>query len=311
MTFEKNVLLAPYTSLNIGGPAEYFFVAESEEALTQAIAEAQGRSLPVTILSGGTNVLIADRGIAGLVILNRIRGIEEDGMRLRAGAGTPVSEVVARSVSLGLAGLSWAGGLPGTLGGAIYGNAGTFQRAIGEVVESVRYIDENGEFRERSGSECGFRYRTSVFKEKLRGAVITSAVFALTRGDKEKLQQEMLEAIQWRNEHQPGALMTAGSFFRNAELPEGFALPEGKHPGQGSNKVPAGWMIDKLGLKGKQIGGAKVSEMHANFIVNDGDATAEDVRRLVAFIKEKVRERFGVELEEEVRYLGFPDKRDA
>lgn len=310
MEFQQNVPLAPYTSLKIGGPAEYFATCATPEEVISAVREAREKQLSLTVLAGGTNVLVDDAGIRGVVLLMRIRGIEQDGSLMRAFTGTPIAELVAKSVNAGLAGLSWAGGLPGTVGGAVFGNAGTFGHAIGDTLEYVEIIDERGERRVITKSECGFDYRTSVFKTQHPEWILLSATFALPRGDREALHKEMLDAVAFRNAHHP-APSSAGSFFKNpdARPPIGFSgggtvPPRGDSPPrEWFSRVPAGWLIDRAGLKGTRVGGATISEKHANFVVNAENATAEDIRVLAQHIKDTVREKFGVELEEEVRYL--------
>lgn len=299
MEFQRNVSLAAYTTLKIGGPAEYFFVAEKKDDVLAALNEAKKRTMSVTVLGGGTNVLIADEGIPGLTILMRIDTLERHGTQFYAEAGVVMGRLIAQSVAQDLAGLAWAGGLPGRLGGAIAGNAGTFGHAIGDSVVTVEAVCE-GAVRSFSRDECNFRYRTSRFKEDLRGAVILSATLQCSKGDHEKLREEMRSAVLFRDAHHPAPL-SAGSFFKNPDAPEGFSGPV--RDGHGFRKAPAGWLIEQVGLKGVRIGGAAISEKHANFVINAGGATAKDVQALAQIVQEKVFEKFGIHLEEEVRML--------
>lgn len=304
--FKRNVALALFTTLKIGGPAEYFFEATTRETLREAVQQARAHNLPVTILGGGSNVLIADEGVRGLVILVRMRGVEVSGNKMTVQAGTVFGEIVARSVSEKLSGLAWAGGLPGTLGGAIFGNAGTFGHAIGDIVDSVEILDPIGKEYTLTREACRFGYRTSVLKETMRDAVILQAVLVLVSGDADALRHEMLQAVQFRNEHHP-APSSAGSFFQNPDAPEGFTGPT--KDGHGFAKIPAGWLVEQAGLKGIHVGGAMISEKHANFVVNMGFATARDVQGLAKLVKDRIFEKFGITLEEEVRMLPEPQAR--
>jgi len=307
MEFQRNVSLAPYTSLKIGGPADYFIEVRDRATLAEALVRAQRQGLRVTVLSGGTNVFVADRGIGGLVILIRLHGIREDGERFIVDAGTLMGAVVARSVEKGLAGLSWAGGLPGTVGGAVVGNAGTFGHSVSEVVEAVDCLMPDGAARMFTRKECGFDYRTSTFKEEYCEAIIVGATFVLIPGDREVLQREMREAIRFRTSHHPSP-SSAGSFFKNPSMPP-RANPDLLHAREDGEvkqwfgRIPAGWLIDRAGLKGTRIGDAMLSPQHANFVVNAGHATSEEVKTLATLVKDRVYERFGVILEEEVRFL--------
>lgn len=309
MELKRDVVLAPFTSFKVGGPAEYLVFAKDRGELKDALKYAKKKKLPVTILSGGTNVLIADSGIRGMVILMRMRGIARKGETLDVLAGTSVGELVGYTVREGLGGLAWAGGLPGTVGGAVFGNAGTFGHDIAESLVHVEVVHQRGGIEDLSREACRFGYRTSAFKEEdLSDAAIVSVTLQMTEKDPELLKEEMLDAIRWRNEHQP-ATNTAGSFFKNPKNPGGLDIPEDKISGQGADEtIPVGWLIDSLGLKRVKVGGAYVSEKHANFLMNDGTATAEDILGLAASIKSRVQSEYGIELEEEVRMLGFAER---
>lgn len=303
MKLRQAVVLAPYTSLKIGGPAEFLCEAENEPDVAEALDVARGKGLAVHVLGGGTNTLVADEGIGGMTLLMRNRGIAVDGTRMAVGAGTPMGEVVARSIREKLAGLAWAGGLPGTLGGAVFGNAGTFGHAIGDAVESVRAMHSDGRIEEFPADACGFAYRTSRFKKEKLPVVILGATLRLTPGNAQQLREEMLKAIAFRNAHHP-APSSAGSFFQNPEVVEHFSGPV--KDGHGFRNIPAGWLVEHAGLKGFRVGGAKVSEQHANFLVNAGNATAQDVRALAQRVKDEVYKKYGIQLKEEVRTLPEP-----
>ena len=307
--FKKNVLLAPYTSLRVGGVAEYFFEAKSSEELKEALTTATQKKIHVTVLGGGQNVLVADKGVKGLVVLVRFKKITIEANTVYAEAGVALGELLAKVSLAGLSGFEWAGGLPGTVGGAIFGNAGTFGHAIGELVEYVEVLDTDLLLKKISQEECEFGYRTSVFKSALRGHVITGAKLRLQRGEISDVQKELRERVLWRSKHHP-PYHSAGCIFKNPAEEHYHRVSfdavdaEGK-PVEWFGRVPAGWLIDRAGLKGMVVGGAKVSEVHANFVTNAKNATAEDVITLISIIKERVHRKFGVLLQEEVQYLGF------
>jgi len=305
MDFKENVILAPYTSFKVGGPAQYLFEATSKESLRAALQQARRNKLAITLLSGGSNVLIADKGIKGLVILMRMRGIERVGGSMDVIAGTSIGELVGYTVREGLRGLAWAGGLPGSVGGAVFGNAGTFGHDMAESITNIEIVHQNSSVEQLTKDSCRFGYRTSMLKEDMPEAAIVSATFSMTKGDKDALSVQMMEAIRWRNEHQP-ATNTAGSFFRNPPKPDGLDIPPEKISGQGANEtIPVGWLIESLGLKHVHIGGAHVSGLHANFLMNGGKASAKDILGLAASIKSSVLAAYDIELQEEVRLLGF------
>ena len=306
--FKKNIPLAPYTSLRIGGPAEYFFEAKNKDVLREALLFAKKENIPITILGGGQNVLIADKGIGGLVIAMRMKQITIEDKKVYAEAGVVIGEVLSKTVSAGRAGLQWAGGLPGTVGGAVFGNAGTFGHAFGEFIEYVEVLRDDLTFQKVPQEECAFDYRTSAFKSTRKGDVIVGAEFSLVKGDSAVVQKELRERIQWRTAHHP-PYQSAGCIFKNPAEQHyhkvALDVTEDVRPVEWFGRVPGGWLIDRAGLKGLRVGGAKVSEVHANFVMNDQNATAEDIIILISVIKERVHRKFGVLLQEEVQYLGF------
>ena len=207
-----------------------------------------------------------------------------------------------------MSGMEWAAGIPGTIGGAIRGNARAFGKDTGTVIESVEFLDVNElKIKNFNNNECEFSYWGSIFKKK-ENLVILSAKIKLESGDKSKSQEEITNIIKKRIAVQPQGVGSPGSFFLNpvvtkAELHQEFEKDKGVK--SKDDKLPAGWIIDQAGLRGKKIGGAMVSEKHANFIVNTGNATAEDVMMLASYIKQQVRDKYGIQLESEVNYVGF------
>ncbi len=256
---QKNILLAPYTTFKIGGPAKYFFIAKTSEDLIRAVDFAKQKNLPYFILGNGSNLLVSDHGFDGLVIKIQNSKLEIRNSRITAEAGIKLSDLVRFSVENNLTGLEWAIGIPGTIGGAVKVNASAFGKEMKKLVKKVKKIDD----------------------------VIISVELKLERGNQDKSRELIKEFIKKRKQTQPLGQFCAGCIFRNLE-------------GQS-----AGQLIDRAGLKGKRINGAMISEKHANFIINSNSAKARDVVKLINLIKERVKEKFNVELEEEIQYLGF------
>jgi UDP-N-acetylmuramate dehydrogenase len=315
MNIQKNVSLAPYTTIKIGGPAKFFIEAESEDEIVEALSYAKENDLRIFILGGGSNVLISDQGFDGLVIRIQNSKFKIQNSAIECGAGCSLIKIVSESAKAGLAGLEWAAGIPGTVGGAVAGNAGAFGGEMSDLVDSLRVLDKSKLQTLPAGRQvtnykalnCNFAYRDSIFKQN-PNLIILSCVIRLKRGDSKKSQQMVADIIQQRKALQPYDFPSSGSFFKNAvtdkeDLLEDFKRDTGKEAKGGV--IPAGYLIDRLGLRGKKIGGVMVSEMHGNFLVNTGKAKAEDVIILASLIKEKVRNRFGIQLKEEVQLVGF------
>ena len=273
---KKNVLLKNYTTFKIGGRAKYFYIAKNKEDLIRAITLAKKMKLPFFILGGGSNLLISDRGFNGLVIK----------------FGQPLSLYVSK-------GLEWAVGIPGTIQGAVCGNAGAFKQSMQDAVKEVEVFDvKTGEIKNFKNKDCQFSYKDSIFKKK-KNLIILSVKIKnrASEGSEDEDENEVLiaskksnaqkikEYLDYRKERQPLNFPSAGSVFKN---PPGFS---------------AGELIDECGLKGKKIGNVKISEKHANFIVNLGRGEAKDVMRLIKIIKNRVKKKFGVVLEEEIVIL--------
>lgn len=326
---QKNVLLAPFTTFQIGGAAQYFFIAKTREDIIKAIRWAEKEKLPFFILGGGSNLLVADEGYDGLVIKieNREWKIQSDNTRFKiiCEPGVWLAKLVSKSQELGITGLEWAVGIPGTVGGAIRGNAGAFGFSISEIVKSVEVLEVslsqinknqnfNSKFKIKSfkNSKCQFQYRDSIFKRN-PDLIILSVEFELKRDNQGEIQKRIREFFAYRKQTQPLNLPSAGSIFKNLKLKNISAellreLPEIKEF-QKKGMIPAGFLIEKAGLKGKKIGKAQISTKNANFIVNLGKAYAKDVLSLIALAKEKVKEKFDMILEEEIEYLGIDQKR--
>jgi UDP-N-acetylmuramate dehydrogenase len=290
---EPGRVLAPLTSFRIGGPAALFAEPQGDDDLA-AIARAIGATgVRWTVLGKGSNVLVSDAGVAGLVIrLGRAyRWMEPDGTRMRAGAAMPLPRVSGGAAAAGLTGLEFGVAIPGSLGGAVRMNAGAHARSMSDVVESVRTFSiPDGTTRVVPAEEAGFAYRTSAFG---RGTLVLEATMALREADPRTIRELMDEARAWRRDTQPLAEPSCGSVFKN---------PPGDH---------AARLVDAAGCKGLAHGGAQVSTKHANFIVTRPGATAADVFAVIRDVRARVRDRFGVELETEVEFVGDPDAHRA
>lgn len=303
---KKNVPLSQYTTFRIGGPAKYFVEIKNQEELMEALNFSKKENLDFFILGGGSNLLVSDDGFSGLVIKMRNSECRFEGNSVECGAGMPLSGLVKQSIEKGLEGLEWAAGIPGTVGGAVRGNAGAFGKSMQDVVEKVKIITEKGELKILDWDRCEFSYRGSGFKKNSK-LVIFSVFIKLNAGDSESLKEKTKEIIAKRIMKQPKGF-SAGSFFINPVVPSVDLIKEFEEENNTKskeNKVPAGWLIERVGIKGKKIGGAQLSETHANYIMNTGQASAQDVIILASLIKQKVRDELGVELHEEVEYLGF------
>jgi UDP-N-acetylmuramate dehydrogenase len=286
-----NEPVARYTTARIGGPADVLVEAASAKELKSLVVAARKWELPMTILGGGANVLVSDAGLRGLVIVNKAKRIKfRDGAQVWCESGTVLPTLARECVARGLAGLEWAVGVPGTVGGAVVGNAGAHGRDVAADLLSATILNDANEVVEWSKSDLQFGYRSSRIKREVRSLrrtqyAVLAATFQLTPGDSSELAKKADEFNDYRRRTQPpGASM--GSMFKN---PPGAA---------------AGRLIDQCGLKGMRVGDAEISIVHANFFVNHGQAKASDVKALIELARERVRERFGVELELEIELLG-------
>lgn len=293
---ERDVPLAPFTTFKVGGPADWFVRASSASEVKSALAAARADGLPVTVLGGGSNVLVADAGVRGVVIRvhgGEVRAISEQA--IRADGGLTINGLVRWTINRGVAGLEAWAGTPGTVGGAIYGNAHFQGRLIGELVESVEVVTAEGHELRIAAADMEFGYDRSRLQRTRE--LVLSADFRTGRGDPAALRAIARDSLAYRKRTQPLESASAGCIFQNPDaavdrVPDGIA-------------ASAGALVDRAGLKGSREGAARVSPTHGNFIVNEGTASAADIRRLIERCREQVRSRFGVELRDEIVYLGF------
>ena len=307
LKIKGEVPLKDHTIFKIGGPARYFFVAQNEKDLKNAILWAKKKKIPFFILGGGSNVLFSDEGFRGLVIKIQNSNLkiqnENSKFKIICGAGLSLSKLVFKSLEIGATGLENLAGIPGTLGGAIWGNAGAFGREIGDVVEEVKVLDVRGlklEIKKLKKDDCKFGYRDSIFKKR-KNWVILEATLKLKKGEKKEIEERIKEILKLRKEKQPLELPCAGSIFKNIPIEKVPKKIQEKFKERIKNGfLPAGALIEAANLKGYQVGGAKISEKHANFIVNLGNAKASDVLKLIELTKKKVRKKFKIQLKEEI-----------
>lgn len=314
---QKNVLLASYTTFGIGGLAKYFAEAETLEDLREFCDWAKAKSVGIFVLGGGSNVLISDKGFSGLVIKITNSKFRIENSKLYAASGTPLAKLVLESANVGLSGLEWAIGIPGTVGGAICGNSGAFGKETGALVESVGVLDyKNFSLSSFNKNQCDFSYRDSIFKRQAN-LIILDAVFVLKKEDDKKIIfDKMKDSVKQRTNSLVGNKSvdgrSAGYFFKNIEWKRKDInkseilkkFPELKQFAE-KPKISAGFLIEFLGMKGKIIGEAQVSEKHANFLINLGQAKAEHVMMLSSLIKQRIYNHYGFSLEEEVQLIGF------
>src|SRR2546425_3561181 len=279
--------LATRTSFGIGGPAEYFAEMANPQTIEFALEGCRLRAIPHLLLGAGTILLIADAGVEGLVIRVVNRDYEVDGTRIRAGAGLKMMRLARIAADAGLRGFDFAIGVPGTVGGAVYQNAGCWGKELREVlVEACGYMPGSGR-KTWSPADLKLGYRSSALRDgALKGALVVEATIQLQRGDGEEAKSVMAKLTRERNETQPIKTKNCGSVFKNP-------------PGDS-----AGRLVQAAGLKGTREGAAVVSELHGNFIINEGGATAADVKRLIERVMVEVKRRFGVQLEPEVEMVG-------
>ncbi len=299
----EDVLMSDYTTFRIGGKAKYFTEARDGEELKKAISFAREKELPFFILGNGSNILVSDNGYNGLIVKMTNNRIWQEDDSVVAEAGLLLSSLGSFCLKNSLTGLEWSTGIPGSLGGAVRGNAGAFESSMADLVLSVDFFNSrSGELSTLDNRACRFSYRESVFK-KDNSLIILSVKLKKKLGDRDLIEAKMRDNLNYRREKHPQE-PSAGSIFKGVKLTDRIKdrWPEAI---QFKELIPAAFLIDKVGLKGEKIGGAMTSTVHPNFIINVGRAKAEDVVRLIKRVKEKVREEVGVTLEEEICYLGI------
>lgn len=282
-----NIPMKNYTSFKIGGPAEYFVQIKNVEELQEALKIHQQTKEPLTIIGNGSNLLVNDNGIKGIVLQINIKKLEiqeeKDSIKVIVGSGNKLGELAQKLAQKEIAGFEFASGIPGTIGGAIRMNAGAHGTEMKDIVQTITYVDKMGKIHKMTAEQAKFQYRKSIFAEK--DYIIIEAELKLQKGKKKEIQEKMQEYAKYRKEKQPLEYPSAGSTFKRGE---DFITAK---------------LIDECGLKGYQIGGAQISEKHAGFIINKGNATAEDVLKLIEYTKEQVYKKFNKVIETEIEVI--------
>ncbi len=305
LTVSRDAPLAAHTRFAIGGPADFYAETGSVAAFIQALAAARASGRDYLVMGGGTNLVVADAGFRGIMLRFVSRDMLASGTQVSCDAGAELQDLVDFAAGHGLAGLETLAGIPGSVGAAVYGNAGAYGHAIAERVHRVRFFD--GErVRWLENAECQFGYRESIFKRR-KDWIVFSVELRLTPADAEVLRQTADGILRERNAKFPASMKCAGSIFKNlllAELPPDTAarVPQAVIR---EGKVPAAYFLEQAGAKGMSRGDIHVAAYHANLIYNGGSGTAADLRALIGELKERVRLQSGIELEEEVQYVGF------
>lgn len=293
---KENILkqepMQKHTSIKIGGKADIFIKIETVEQLKHTLKIMKEKKYPFYVIGNGSNLLVKDGGIRGAVLKIAIKGIKieekENDVIIKAGAGIPLIQLSQLALEKSVTGLEFACGIPGTLGGAIAMNAGAYGCEMKDIVYSSDYMDDKGNIKTISNKEHEFEYRKSIFMQN--EGIIISSILKLQKGTETEIKEKMEENKKARIEKQPIDMPSAGSTFK-----------------RGTDFITAK-LIDECGLKGYQIGGAKVSEKHAGFLINIGNATAEDMLELITYVKEQVKEKFGKTIELEIKIIGENEK---
>lgn len=311
---QEDILLESHTTFRIGGKAKYFYEAKTKQDLIKAIQTAKNFSLPFFLLAGGSNILVADKAYDGLVIKiktqkSKVKIASQKLKIIEIESGVLLSKIITLALENNLTGLEWAVGIPGTIGGAIRGNAGAFGNSISEMVKEVEVIEIQSsklKVQNYKNKDCQFKYRDSAFKRN-KNLIIISVMLQLKKGSKSEIEKKIKKYLAHRKKSQPLKFPSAGSIFMNCELKITNRELLRKYPEiKEFNKkgiIPAGFLIEKVGLKGKRLGGAQVSKKHANFIINLGGAKAKEVVGLIDLIKKEVKKQFKIALKEEIQYI--------
>jgi UDP-N-acetylmuramate dehydrogenase len=286
-----NESLGPHTTFGIGGPADFFIRATDPETFLRALNAARELGLPCFVIGGGSNVLVSDEGFRGLAIKSDLTEMIQNDCQIMVGSGVTLDTLVDWAAERNLAGLAFAAGIGGSVGGAVYGNAGCYGQEIGELVAELAVVTLAGDLKVVDQAYCGFRYRHSRLKET--GDIVLTVTLQLRPGDSDQLRAEAEGHRQERRERHPTVYGSAGCFFKNIEDP---TAPHGK--------IAAGRLLDQVGAKTETQGGAAVHSGHANILINKGGATARDVMSLAGRLRRRVRDRFGYELAREIIFLG-------
>lgn len=303
--------LSRYTRFGIGGPADLYAEASGEAAFVEALRVTRESGRPHVVIGGGTNLIVSDQGFAGIVLRFTGDAIHHQDLQVHAQAGAVLQDLVDYTIAHGLKGIQTMTGIPGSLGAAVYGNAGAYGHSMMERVNRVRFFD--GErIRDYNNAACEFHYRESVFKRHKEWTIF-SAELHMEAGDPAELQRAAGEILEIRNRKYPPSMKCAGSIFKNLILSELPGSVQGRVPATvvREGKVPSAYFLEQVGAKGIRNGDIHVADYHANLIYNAGNGTARELCEVIGDLKSRVQREFGLELEEEVQYVGFPGGLDS
>lgn len=308
----EDVALEDYSTFKIGGPARYFFVAKNADAMCAALDAAKAAKLAVFVLGGGSNVLISDQGFDGLVMYDKNTGFQSSGSSVHCGSGLSTMDLLTKAAAQGLGGMEFMAGIPGNVGSAIRGNAGAWGRAFGELLTDIE-LYRDGKREHVKPDALGFAYRYSI----LRGNpdLVLGATVQLAQRNRAEIDAEVAKIIADRKARLPDE-PSIGSIFKNIELGaiprdrtrllKALDVTEEEFRAKAKYKLPIGFLTEHLDLRGTRVGGAMLSQKHGNVIINpDGKATADNVVQLIALIKTRIRDQLGIQLQEEIQYVGF------
>jgi len=305
LTVFRDAPLSRYTRFGIGGPADIYAETCDERAFITALATARSSVLETMVIGGGTNLIVSDQGFRGVVVRFRADRLLANGNSIHADAGADLQRLVDFSNARGLKGLETLAGIPGSVGAAVYGNAGAYGHSISERVRAVRFFDGRS-VRVFDNAACQFHYRESVFKRH-KEWIVFSTELDMEPADAAELTRVSADILKVRNEKFPVAMKCAGSIFKNlllGELPDAVAA-QVPAPVVREGKIPAAWFLEQAGAKSLERGDIRVAPYHANLVYNAGEGTARDLCALIDELKTRVRNRFGIEIEAEVQYVGF------
>jgi UDP-N-acetylmuramate dehydrogenase len=306
---QRDISLKDYTTYQIGGPAKYLIEADSHDLLLKSYKLANKLNINFIILGGGSNILVSSQGFAGLVIINKYDELKIKDEIVEVGSGYNLTKLCQETAKAGLSGLEFVAGIYGTVGGAVAGNAGAYGSDMSGIVEDVEIMDKEGNIKKLKNEDLKFSYRSSIFREGFEGLIL-KIWLKLVKGDPKKILEIIKNRLKERTDLKQTKFPSAGCVFRNILFSE-VDLDKLKNKGvdvekfEEIKKIPVGYLIESLDLKGKKMGGAMVSKEHGNFIYNVGNAKAEDVVMLISYIKQQIRDNYGVQLQEEIKYIGF------
>ena len=310
---KKNVSLSSLSTFRIGGKVKSFILARTSDELVEAVEEAESRNIKYRVFAGGSNVVFPDEGLDCLLIQAKGGSVDMDGNRVVADAGVSLADIITLAISMGLQGLETLSGIPGTIGGAVFGNAGAYGRSMMESVEKVEILDTalmarmntNGTNARKwlTNAQCGFEYRHSALKE--RPCLILRVVLKLKKGDEKRLEKISKDIIKIREKKYRPGIQCPGSFFKNVLVKDvskkSLGLVDKSKIIEG--KIPAGYLLEEVQAKGMREGGVRIADFHGNLLMNTGGGTAKDVKKLAGRLKKMVWEKFGIRLQEEIRYF--------